>query len=359
MKKKLKTKKRVVVIGGGTGTYMVLTGLKKDTSLELTAIISSTDDGGSNRKFRDEFGLLPPSDFRQCLIALSPDNERNQTLRKLMMYRFNKGIGLDGQTFGNIMIAALTDIEGSQLEAFESAGKLLNIKGDLLPITTDNVRLMAEYEDGSITYGEHFIDEPEADHDNSLRIKRLFLNKKATAYPKALKAIKEADAIVIGPGDIYTSLLAAIIVGETAKTICKSKAKLFYITNLMTKPGQTYGFTAKDHVNEIKKYIGKYPDYVLINNYPLPPRILERYKKEEDAQPVVDDLRKNGYTIIRKDLVARDEIKKVTGDKLRRSLIRHDGEKIAKIISESLKKPAVKNLPPLSNRIVSKLGLKK
>jgi len=329
-------KKNIVVIGGGTGTFAVLSGLKKYKDLKLQAIITVSDDGGSNKKFRDEFGLLPPSDFRQCLVALSSDEPKHDTLRKLMMYRFSKGVGLEGQTFGNILIAALTDIEGSQLQAFEEAGRILNIKGEIIPITTENVRLMAEYENGEVVFGEHVIDEPEAFHDYRQKIKRLFLNRKVKVYKKAKQAINAADFIILGPGDLYTSILANIIVGNAAELIKNSKAKIIYNINLMTKLGQTFGFTAKDHVEEIKKYIGRYPCYVTININNLPKAALARYKEKKE-KPIEDDLDGKNYKVIRGNFVAKEMITKSKGDVLERSLIRHDSNKLAKTLYKIFK----------------------
>lgn len=327
--------KRIVIIGGGTGTYTVLSGLKKHENLNLSAVVSSMDDGGSNKKFRDEFGLLPPSDFAQCLVALSHDGPQHAiTLRKLMNYRFSKGVGLEGQRFSNILIAALTDIEGSQIRALETTGAILNIKGDILPITTDDVRLMAEYENGDLVMGEHLIDEPEEFHDARMRIKRLFLNRKANLYPPTRKAIKLADYIILGPGDLYTSTIANLIVGDTPDVIKNSSAKVIYLPNLMTKYGQTYKFSAKDHVLEIKKYLGREPDYILINNKPLPTNAIKRYAKEKNDYPVKDDLATNTKNIIRKDLLSRKIIKKNDADKLYRSLIRHDISKLGKALFE-------------------------
>lgn len=328
-------KSYITVIGGGTGTYTVLSGLKKYTHLDLTAIVSSMDDGGSNKKFRDEFGLLPPSDFAQCLVALSHDGPKHAiTLRKLMSYRFSKGIGLEGQRFSNMLIAALAEIEGSQLRALQKAGEILNIKGKILPVTTDDVRLMAEYENGELAFGEHLIDEPDKFHDPRLRIKRLFLNRKAQVYPKTKKAIQLSDFIVLGPGDLYTSTLANIVVEEVAEIIRNSTAKIVYISNLMTKFGQTYRFTVTDHLNELKKYLGKYPDIVIINNTPLPKEALNRYKKEKNDFPVKDDVTKPLYNVVRTDLLAHEIVNKPKSDSLWRSLIRHDSNKIGKILQE-------------------------
>jgi len=325
----MKKPKKIVTIGGGTGLFTLLTGLKK-YPFNLTAIVAITDDGGSNKKFRDEFGLLPPSDFRQCLVALSRE-PANSALRELMMYRFSRGRGFKGQTFGNILIAALTDIEGSQLKAFIQAGKILNIRGKIVPVSTNHNRLVAEYENGEKVFGEHIIDEPNRFHDSRQRIEKLFLDKPSTIYHKAKKAIMEADYIILGPGDLYTSTLANVVVKGVPEAIRNSSAKIIYVVNLMTKYGQTYGLSAQDHVLEIKKYLGKLPDYILINKTILPKAILKRYETQKHDFPVKDNLAKD-KSIIRKDLLSNHIVKKHRADKLERSLIRHDSDKLARVI---------------------------
>jgi len=322
-------------MGGGTGTFTVLKGLKKYPDLHLTAVVTSADDGGSNKKFRDEFGLLPPSDFRQCLLALADESPDYEILRALMRYRFNKGDGFEGQTFGNILIAALTDIKGSQLEGFKAVEKLLNIKGQILPITLDNIRLMAEYEDGSITFGEHLIDEPEDYHNSAQRIKRLFLNRPGEIYDQAKQALLKANAVILGPGDLYTSISANLVVNGVMETIQHTKAKIVYVVNMMTKYGQTAGFTAADHVQELKKYLGKWPDVVLMHaDTSFDAEILAAYAAQNDY-PVIDDLdilTEQGIKIVRADITNSEVVQKSATDKLKRSLIRHDSDKLAEVL---------------------------
>lgn len=326
----------VVVMGGGTGTYTVLKGLKKYSNLDLTAVVTSADDGGSNKKFRDEFGLLPPSDFRQCLLALADESESFETLRNLMRYRFSKGSGFEGQTFGNILIAALTDIKGNQLEAFKEVGKMLNIRGQILPVTLDNIRLMAEYEDGSITFGEHLIDEPEEYHNFDQRIKRLFLNRTAEIFIETKTAIEKAEAIILGPGDLYTSIAANLVVNGVVEAVKNSKAKIIYCVNLVTKYGQTSNFTAFDHVQELSNYLGRNPDFVLMHNQTeFPEDVLQAYAAQNDY-PVIDDLAKAedlGIKVIRENLINSEIVNKSAKDNLKRSLIRHDSDKLAEVIA--------------------------
>jgi len=327
----MQNRKKVVVIGGGTGTFVVLSGLKK-YPLNLSVIVSMMDDGGSNRVIRDEFGLLPTSDLRQCIVALADENE-NKILRKLFTYRYSLGVGISGMTFGNLFMAALTDIFKSQDRAIEETCNILHVKGNIIPVTFSDSHLVARYENGKQVLGEHSIDEP-GEKQGNFKIVEFELIPKAKANPKAIKEIKEADLIVIGPGDLYTSVLPNLVVNGIAKAIRTSKGKKLYVVNLMTRFGQTNDLSAKDHVYILQKYIkAKVLDYCLINNSNnFPKGILERYK-EEKAHPVLDDLEnENEYKVIRKDFLSSKIYSKNLTDKLKRSLIRHDSDKLAKAI---------------------------
>jgi uncharacterized cofD-like protein len=323
-----------VVIGGGTGTFVVLSGLKK-YPVNLSAVVSMMDSGGSNRVLRDEFGLLPTSDIRQCLVALAANGNGSEVLlRKLFMHRFCRGKGMNGMTFGNLFMAALTDILGSQEKAIAQTQNILKIKGEILPVTFDNSHLVAVYENGHKIVGEHGIDEPK--HNGRIGIKKIFLSPPAKAYPLVVKAIKKADLIIIGPGDLYTSIISNLLVKGISSAIRNSRAKKIFIMNLMTRSGQTYGFSAKDHIRTLEKYLGKNClDFVLVNSRQLPINILRKYQAEQ-ASLVVDDLDNAGLKVIRKDFLGRYITSKVAGDVLWRSLIRHDSQKLAKVIMNLL-----------------------
>ncbi len=322
--------RKIVCIGGGTGVSVVLSGLKK-CPINLSAIVSMADSGGSNRVIRDEFGLLPTSDLRQCFVALAEDsNDPEQSLRKLFTYRFNKGRGFKGMTFGNLFMIALTDIFGSQIEAIKKTSQILKIKGKVLPVTLIDSNLVAIYEDGTKVVGEHFIDEPK--HDGRLKIKKIYLQPKTKTYPEVIQAILKADLIVIGPGDLYTSLIVNLLVKRIAEALRKTRGKIVFVLNLMTKYGQTYGFTAKDHIRTLEKYLGKNRlDFVLVNSKPFPEVALKKYKKEQEF-PVIDDLEDNYFKVIRSDFFSKKETKKIPSDTLKRSLIRHDPNKLARVI---------------------------
>ncbi len=328
------TRKKIVVIGGGTGTFTVLSGLKHIPKIDISVIVSMMDSGGSNRVIRDEFGLLPTSDIRQCILALASNNS-DKTIRDLFNYRYTQGTGISGMTFGNLFMAALTDILKSQKLAIEETCRILDVKGKVIPVTFDNSQLVATYDNGVQVLGEHFIDEP-SKKTIYHRITNLEVFPQAKVNPDAAKAIADADLIILGPGDLYTSILCNIVVDGVAKKIAKSKAKKLYIANIMTRFGQTDGFGLKEHIEEIEKYLGSGTlDYCLFNNMDrISPKAIKWYK-DNDVVPV-----KNNYDgkvkVITKDLVSTSYYKKNPADKLTRSLVRHDPSKLSKAIVQLL-----------------------
>ncbi len=328
--------KKVVVIGGGTGTFTVLSGLKK-FPVDLTAIVTVADDGGSTGRLRDQFGILPPGDFRMALVALSPDDDDQQVLRQLFLYRFSQGeAGLKGHNFGNLFLTALTDILGSEEKALAYASKILRIKGRVLPVTTTPVTLIAQYENGEILKGEHQIDEPSETHDCFQRVKDLWLEPEATCLPSVTQALLNADLVIFCPGDLFTSILPNLAVKGVPAALQKTNAKLAYVVNLMTKHGQTTGFKASDFVSEIVKYAQRLPDAVLVDNTKYPQEALDLYK-EENGKPVEDDLEDTDYLVIRESLASDLVFEKPKGDNLKRSLIRHDPDKLAWELMKYLK----------------------
>lgn len=326
---------RIVCIGGGTGTFVALKGLKHYPG-HLSAIVTMSDSGGSNKRIRDEFGLLPTSDLRQSLVALSDENGGVGLLRQLFMYRFEKGKGIQGMTFGNLFMAALSDILGSQQEAIRQTGKVLRIQGTVIPVSFTDTNLFAEYEDGHVLSEEHLIDEPP--HDGKMQITRVYLNPEAKANEEAIEAILKANLIVLGPGDLFTSLLPNLLVDGIAEAIRKSKGRKVYIVNLMTKYGQTYNFSAADHLNTVKKYIGQMPDYAVVNTAPVPQKAISVYAKFYE-NPVRDDLSTTqSCKIVRADVVSSQFTEKSKSDTLVRSLIRHDSMKLAAVLIGILEK---------------------
>lgn len=312
--------KKVVVIGGGTGVFTVLSGLKK-YPYELCAIVSMSDDGGSTGALREEFGMLPPGDIRRALIALSYSD--NKMLSELFNYRFSQGTGLKGHSLGNLLLTALERITGSFDKAVKEAVKILNVKGDVIPVTLAFTRLCARLENGEIIEGETNIDIPK--HDGRLRIKDIFLNPEVSANPEALKVIEDADVVILGPGDLYTSILSNIIIKGIKEAVQKTKAKVIYVVNVMNKYGETYGFKASDFINTMEKYIGKnIIDCSVVNTESPQNGILERYIKAKDELVKYD-----------KENFHDGNMRIVTGSFLRKGqFLRHDPEKLAEVLAK-------------------------
>jgi uncharacterized cofD-like protein len=329
----MSTQPKVAIIGGGTGSYVVASGLSKK-NVDVTMLMTMVDDGGSNRIIRDEFGLLPTSGIRQGIVALSQDKS---ILRKLFTYRFHQGgEGLKGMTFGNLFMAAMTDIMGSQKEALEATCQLLQVKGQILPISYDDVRLVATYEDESKVTGEHLIDEPE--HDGKLKIINLKTQPTAQISPEAQQAILEADLIVIGPGDFYTNSIANLVIKGVPEALHQTKAQVIFVSNLMTKYGETYDYKLSDFVEDLAKYLPLSDlDYLLVNdNYDFPTQILEKYQ-QQNSIPVKDNLENyqklpKSVKILRKNLLSNKIAATEKGDSLQRSMIRHDANLLAESI---------------------------
>lgn len=266
---------KVTVIGGGTGSFTLLSALKDQTS-KIAAIVNMADDGGSTGVLRDELGVLPPGDVRQCLVALSDSPK----IRDLFNYRFEEGT-FEGHSFGNLFLTALEKTTGSFGEAIDTASEILRVNGTVIPVTFDDVRLKIEWpNNASLTlHGERVID---ADHfKNDPRKANLSLEPTAIVNPMAIRAIEQADLVVIAPGDLYTSLGPLLIVDGIGDALRRTKAKVVYVCNLVTKDGQTNDFTVSDHAKEIERFGGRgFLDAVLYNNQIPSERILERYKAE-------------------------------------------------------------------------------
>ncbi|MFA5392420.1 MAG: uridine diphosphate-N-acetylglucosamine-binding protein YvcK [Candidatus Paceibacterota bacterium] len=312
--------KKVVVIGGGTGVFTVLSGLK-EYLYHLSAIVTIADDGGSSGILREEFGILPPGDIRRALVALSSSSP---FLAKLFQYRFKNGEGLKGHSFGNLFLTALKGLTGNFNQAIKEAGNILGIKGEVIPVSLNNTRLFARLENDFLVIGESNIDVPK--HDGNLLIKEVFLNPQVKANEEALKAIKDADLIIFGPGDLYSSIIPNFLVKGIKEAIKKSKAKKVYISNIMTKFGETNHFTAEQFLTVIEKYLGKgIIDYFLVNIEKPKKSYLEKYKREK-AELV--KYNKQYLSALKKP--------KVIFAKLVRSshLLRHDSKKIAKVIEK-------------------------
>lgn len=323
----LKTPPSIVVIGGGTGTSTVVSGLKSK-HVQLTALVSVADSGGSTGRLRDEFGFQPVGDLRQSLAALAKTGSQ-EWIRKLLLYRFAKGEGLKGHNLGNLILTALQDMAGSTTSALEIAEQVFQLHGEILPITTRNVQLEVKYDDGTVILGEGNLN---IHGTIAKKIASATLSPRARLYTKAANALKHADLIIISPGDLYASLLAALGVDGIKSVMKTVRAKIVYVVNLMSRFNQTHGMTAQQHLSCIEEAIGRRCDYVVINSRPIPKDILKKYKKEQEY-PVVNDL-KHDKRVITKDIIAQDVIEHHTEDILDRSLLRHDPIKLAKVLLE-------------------------
>jgi uncharacterized cofD-like protein len=329
-------KKRIVVVGGGTGTHTVLTGLKRYTdNVDITAIIAMTDSGGSTGRLREEFGYLPMGDVRRALVALADEHEaRSELLRRLFEHRFLSDGEISGHNLGNLFLIALTDIFGSEEAAVAAAGDMLHACGNVFPVTNDRADLLVTYDDGTTAIGEYAIDEPlEGGHPK--KIVSFGTTAPVHLTQSAEEELMRADCIVFGPGDLYTSILANCIVTGFRETLREAKGTLVYIANLMTKAGQTDGMDLRTHVHVFERYSGRVPDVIFINTAPLPEDILQKYVLRHQY-PVTLDPEGLPCDIHRGDLLAPHEVIRMAGDVLTRSLIHHDPDKIASAIMKCI-----------------------
>ncbi len=318
---------KFVVIGGGTGSFTLLSGLKHYAS-DITALVNMADDGGSTGILRDELGVLPPGDVRQCLVALSDSPE----LRDLFNYRFSEGEGLKGHSFGNLFLSAVEKMTDSFEDAVELASELLRIQGKVVPITTTKSQLVLTQKDGSTVKGEFKI----GHHNFSGNTRPLIsLDPVARLTTDGKAAIEAADVIVIAPGNLYGSLAPALVVDGVRQAIKKSKAKLVYVCNLVTKPNQTDGFKVHDYASEVERFIGApLLDFVIYNTDEPPKTLLEKYVHEGEkiVEFDLDRFEKCHYQAIGLPLIAKDPIEQKLNDAIaqNRSLIRHDTDAVSR-----------------------------
>lgn len=305
--------KKVVVVGGGTGNFSVLTGLKK-YPIDLSAIVSVSDSGGHSGKLRDEFGVLPPGDIRACLVALA-DDDKSKLLRDLFNYRLKKGEER-GVSIGNLLLVALADIFGGFGRGVKAAHTLLGLRGRVIPVSLEKTNLVAELMDGTLLHGEEAIDIPSS--EPRALIKRVWLDPEVRTNPEALKAIREADALVLGPGDLYTSILPNLSTTGILPAIKRSKAKIIANINIMTKRGETDGFTAADFVNVLEGVLPRPIDAVVYNSKRLSPELLSKYERQGAVPVAAPHARKNW--------IGRDVLSTQGG------LVRHHPDKIARVV---------------------------
>ncbi|MCF7806075.1 MAG: YvcK family protein [Simkaniaceae bacterium] len=309
--------KKVVVIGGGTGNFTVLRGLKK-YHLDISAIVSMADDGGSTGILRDDLGVLPPGDVRQCLVALS---NSSRLMRSLMNYRFENG-GLGGHSFGNLFLSALEKVTGSFEKAVEEMGRILYIKGKVIPVTTHQVRLKMILKNREVLDGEKAI---YLSQDIDKGYSSIYLEPYPKANPHAIAEIINADLVIIGPGGLHTSIIPNLLVNGISDAIRSSHAKKVFVVNLMNRLGQTTHFKVSDYVNEVVRYLGEdCLDYILVNDQ-LPPESLIKVYAEE-GELVQSDIKND--RVINAPLLGK-LFEPTKNDLLKRNLIRHDSRKLA------------------------------
>ncbi len=316
---------KVVVIGGGTGSFTLLQGIKRYTD-QITALVNMADDGGSTGQLRDEFGVLPPGDVRQCLVALS-DTPR---IRDLFSYRFESG-SFEGHAFGNIFLTALEKMTGSFAEAVELASETLNITGRVEPVTLSNVTLCAEGADGKPVKGESTIE------SSKIAVRpKIWLEPRAIANPKAAQAIIEADLVVIAPGDLYGSLAPALIIDEIGEALRATSARCVFVCNLVTKPGPTTGLSVTDFAGEIERFVGgEFLDYVVYNTDMPAKRLMDKYMHDGEYAVAYDvaDLKRQHYEFRGAPILAKSRApENKPADRIAhtRSLIRHDSDAVAR-----------------------------
>lgn len=314
-KKQLSRGPRIVAIGGGTGLSVLLSGLKNYSS-NISAVVTVADNGGSSGRLRQQFDVLPPGDIRNCLVALA---DAPALMRDLFQFRFDQNSEFSGHSFGNLFLTVMTRLTGDFEKAIKETSKVLALRGQVIPSTLGDVALVAHFHDGSTIIGEDQIPKARKSINKVTLTPELPL-----ATPDALKAIKEAQIIVLGPGSLYTSIIPNLIIKEIAKAIAESEAIKVYVCNVMTQPGETDGYTVSDHIKALVKHsCARVLDYCLVNNGEVPQEILGRYSKDNSTF-VINDRKKVeglGYRLVEEDFSMIVD-----------GVIRHDAEKLAKII---------------------------
>jgi uncharacterized cofD-like protein len=325
----LQRKRRIACIGGGTGLFSLLTGLRSAPGVLLSSIVTMSDDGGSSGRLRTTFGVLPPGDVRRSLVALS---NAPQVMNYVMQYRFEGGDGLHGHSLGNLLLTALSELGGGMQGAVKAMGDILNVHGLVMCVTDRSTTLCAEFEDGSVVRGESAIDQCTG-RPGTLRIRKVWQEPDAETSVDAMAALLGADLIVIGPGDLYTSVLSGLIVGGVAEAVRASGARRLYVCNLMTKPGETSGYDVADHVAAVVRTLGRDAlDTVLVSSTAVPAHAAEKYAARGQhpvAASTVEKLRE----LTRAEVLPAD-----VGDPA--ELVRHDSEKLGKSVLGVLERGA-------------------
>jgi len=318
-------KQQIVTIGGGSGQFSLLSGLRDLEGIDITAIVSMADSGGSTGRLRDELGILPPGDVLKCVLALSPQRD---VVRTILLKRLTGENRLQGHNAGNMLLTMLAEYTGNFATGVNALSEILDARGTILPVTVDKVTLVAELTDGSRIYGQRAINVPR--ETERKKIKDIYLvphyHDDISPYPPVIDAIRKADYIIVGPGDLFTSIIPNLLVPGVKEAIMATKAKVFYVVNIMTKYGETNNFTCSDFVKNIEFFIGRPVDGVIYNTSKPKPNILERYQRQEQAE-FVDINKSHSFWKTRK-VRAADLLSIVGG------VVRHDSKKLAALIRE-------------------------
>ncbi|MDF2503658.1 gluconeogenesis factor YvcK family protein [Clostridium sp.] len=313
---------KIVAIGGGTGLSTMLRGLKYYTS-NITAIVTVADDGGGSGDLREDLGMLPPGDIRNCILALS---DTEPLMEELLQYRFKDG-RLKNQSFGNLFLAAMDGLSSNFEEAVRKMSSVLAVTGKVVPVTLENITLKAELKNGVVVEGESNI--PEAVKQYESAIERIFINPKdVKALKEAIDAITEADAIILGPGSLYTSVIPNLLVKDIATALQKTKALRLYVSNIMTQPGETDGYSVSDHVKAIYRHAGDgIVDYTVMNIEKIDNNLQDKYleKTSELVNMDEDELKKIGVGTVKGNFI-----------KIKNGYVRHDSDKLAAILVETI-----------------------
>ena len=317
-------KNKITTIGGGSGQYALLSGLRDLNEIEISAMVSMVDSGGSTGRLRDELGILPPGDVLKCLLALSPQRE---IARALFLKRFSKDKRLKGHNSGNMLLTMLSRYTGSFPTGIQALGEILEVRGNILPVTTDRATLVAELTDGTRIFGENAIDMPRGGQLSKIKDVYLVPHHTGciTAYPPVIEAISDADYIIIGPGDLFTSILSNIVVPGVKDALKRTKATIVYVINIMTKYGETHNYSCVDFIEKLEEGIGRKVQIVIGNRTKPDDAILEEYRKQEaEFVEFIDDPK---FWQNRKYHLA--DLLDTSG-----SIVRHDSQKLARLLQE-------------------------
>lgn len=325
------TEKNIVTIGGGSGQFVLLSGLRDLEDVNITAIVSMVDSGGSTGRLRDELGILPPGDILKCILALSP---YQTACRSILLKRFKKDRRLSGHSAGNMLLTMLSRYTGNFPAGVAALGEILEVDGTILPVTTDRATLVAELTDGQRIYGEQAIDIPRGTQRE--QIKDVYLvphhHSSISVYPPVLDAIRNADYIIVGPGDLFTSIIPNLIVPGVKEALESTKAKIYFAINVMTKYGETHNFRAKDFVTKLESHLKKEVNGVVANTTRPDEKVLDIYKEQKSDFVIVDE---TDPFWGERDLLCRDLLD------TRGTIVRHDAAKLTQVISSIVHKKSV------------------